>query len=161
MEKPISNKDVYYLLIGAFSLFFLIEISYFISYITKTLFIISNQNPLLTFILKEGLEVFTFLLIAILGFKHLLRSNFSAKQLRSITISLIICFIITQVTEVAFTAFMDYNEEQLDYLTNYTTHLNKHYELYIIESIMFYFKLIIFALILFNYLRVNDFKTQS
>lgn len=161
MEKPISNKDVYYLLIGAFSLFFLIEISYFIGYITKTLFIISNQNPLLTFILKEGLEVFTFLLIAILGFKHLLRSNFSAMQLRSITISLIICFIITQVTEVAFTAFMDYNEEQLDYLTNYTTYLNEHYELYIIESIMFYFKLIIFALILFNYLRVNDFKTQS
>ena len=121
----------------------------------------SNQNSLLTFILKEGLEVFTFLLIAILGFKHLLRSNFSTNRLRSITISLIICCIITQVIEVALTVFMDYNGEQLDYLTNYTTYLNGHYELYIIESIMFYFKLIIFALILFNYLRVNDFKTQS
>ncbi|MAB49663.1 MAG: hypothetical protein CMC05_13640 [Flavobacteriaceae bacterium] len=161
MEKPISNKDVYYLLIGAFSLFFLIEISYSIGYITKTLLIMSNQNSLLTFILKEGLEVFTFLLIAILGFKHLLRSNFSTNRLRSITISLIICCIITQVIEVALTVFMDYNGEQLDYLTNYTTYLNGHYELYIIESIMFYFKLIIFALILFNYLRVNDFKTQS
>ena len=161
MEKPISNKDVYYLLIGAFSLFFLIEISYSTGYITKTLLIMSNQNSLLTFILKEGLEVFTFLLIAILGFKHLLRSNFSTNRLRSITISLIICCIITQVIEVALTVFMDYNGEQLDYLTNYTTYLNGHYELYIIESIMFYFKLIIFALILFNYLRVNDFKTQS
>ena len=161
MEKPISNKDVYYLLIGAFSLFIIIEISYSIGYITKTLLIMSNQNSLLTFILKEGLEVFTFLLIAILGFKHLLRSNFSTNRLRSITISLIICCIITQVIEVALTVFMDYNGEQLDYLTNYTTYLNGHYELYIIESIMFYFKLIIFALILFNYLRVNDFKTQS
>ena len=64
MEKPISNKDVYYLLIGAFSLFFLIEISYSIGYITKTLLIMSNQNSLLTFILKEGLEVFTLLKIA-------------------------------------------------------------------------------------------------
>ncbi len=161
MEKAISNKDVYYLLIGAFSLFFLIEISYSIGYITKTLLIMSNQNSLLTFILKEGLKVFTFLLIAILGFKHLLRSNFSTNRLRSITIGLIICCIITQVIEVALTVFMDYNEEQLDYLTNYTTYLKGHYELYIVESIMFYFKLIIFALILFNYLRVNDFKTQS
>lgn len=161
MEKAISNKDVYYLLIGAFSLFFLIEISYSIGYITKTLLIMSNQNSLLTFILKEGLEIFTFLLIAILGFKHLLRSNFSTNRLRSITIGLIICCIITQVIEVALTVFMDYNEEQLDYLTNYTTYLKGHYELYIVESIMFYFKLIIFALILFNYLRVNDFKTQS
>ena len=161
MEKPISNKNVYYLLIGAFSLFFLIEISYSIGYITKTLLIMFNQNPLLTFILKEGLEFFTFLLIAILGFEHLLRSNFSTNRLRSITIGLIICYIITQVIEVAFTVFIDYNREQLDYLTNYTTYLNEHFELYIVESIMFYFKLIIFALILFNYIRDNDFKTQS
>ncbi len=161
MEKPLSNKNVYYLLIGAFSLFFFIELSYFLGFIFRDLLIISNQNPLLIFILNEGLEFFSFISFVIFGLRFLSRKSFTTKQIRSVTIFVIMSFVLTHVLEAFFRAFVDLEQTSLERFENYVSYLNKHYILYLIASLLSYSKYIIFALILFNYLRVNDFKTQS
>lgn len=155
-KKSLTNKNLLYLLIGAFSLFLFIEASYLIGLIVKHLLIMVEVNPLITFISTELVEIIVFISFTFYGLKFLSSNIYSLLQLKSIAIRIIIVAIIVQVFQVLYWTSSGYFEDLSINFESYASYLTENYMLQFISSIVAYTKYLIFALILFNYISSDD-----
>jgi len=153
MNKSISNNNVLHLLIGGFSLFLFIDISYSIALILRDSLIATGINHLFVFIIKELVQTLVFIFFILYGLKYLSNKTTSFKKLKSITIYLIIAFVATEAFQVLYMVYFDYLDVNIE---NYLNYMKANYFLYIIASFMACLPYIIFPLILFNYIRGDD-----
>ncbi len=156
MNKSITNNNILYLLIGGFSLFLFLEAAYFLGLIAKDFLIVSTQNSLLIYLVNEGVQILSFTLFVVFGLRFLARREFSTKQLKATTFIIIILCVVVQVLQILYRANGGFSEDNFNNLENYMIYLGEHYMLYMISSFMSYAQYIIFALILFNYIREDD-----
>jgi len=156
MKKTISNKNILYLLIGGFSLSLFLETSCFLGLITEDILIKIGQNSLLIFITNEGVQILSFILLIVFGIRFLSKKDFVINQLKSIIFLIITFYVVVQISQVLYRVYGGFSENDLRNHQNYTVYMGKHYMFYIISSLLSYAKYMIFALILFNYLRKDD-----
>ena len=154
----ITKEHLLFLVVGGFSILLTAELAYFVGQIINQFLILINQDPLLIIIIKEIVQLVVFILSVHVLLKLITKQKAINKdKLIKLIVWIIIVYAIVQVLQILYgiygiSSFEGYREATI----NYSEFITENYLILIISSIIYYFQLLLFAILIVNYTLKDD-----
>ncbi|NRD18468.1 hypothetical protein HNV08_00295 [Winogradskyella eckloniae] len=158
MNQLITKEHLLFLVIGGFSILLTAELAYFVGQIVSDSLIIAKLNPVFIISVKAFVRLVIYILSVFLILKLIVkRKRFNKANLKTLIIGIIVTYAIVQVFQILYgiygiSSLENYSTAAIDY----SKYLKENYFILIISSIVYYFQLLLFALIIINYTIKDD-----
>ena len=158
MNKTITKHHILFIAIGGISLLLITEFAYFVGSIVQQFLILYKQNPLTTIIINELIRASIFIgsvyfiLNKITKYKEL-----SLEGLKKYLIWLIVLYFLVQGSQIVYNLYgLATSENYTEGLEIYSKYIKENYFILVLNSVVYYLQLVLFAVIIVNYTIKHD-----